>query len=113
MLDCRQCDVAKISDPTRIYDFLNGLPDRIGMTRIAPPYVFPYAGNDPTLVGITGMVLIAESHISIHSFTERSYAFLDCFSCKPFDPEPVVQWTIETFGVQAFDQHLQIRGVGF
>ncbi|TAD95632.1 MAG: adenosylmethionine decarboxylase [Bacteroidetes bacterium] len=34
-------------------------------------------------VGITGIVLIAESHFSIHTWPEHQYAAVDFFTCSP------------------------------
>ncbi len=36
--------------------------------------------------GITGVMVLAESHISIHTWPERSYAALDVFMCGVCDP---------------------------
>lgn len=33
------------------------------------------------LMGITGFILLAESHISIHTWPERKYVAIDIFSC--------------------------------
>jgi S-adenosylmethionine decarboxylase len=35
--------------------------------------------------GYTGMVVIAESHISIHTYPEDNYIAIDIFSCRAFD----------------------------
>ncbi len=113
MLDCRGCNYDKISNLDFVWNFLNDLPDRIGMTKIIQPYVFPYAGLIPEDKGITGMVVIAESHITFHSFTEKDYFFFDVFSCKPFDTDAVTRIVTETFEVKHYDRHNAIRGVEF
>ena len=113
MLDCRECDSSKINDHALIYQFLDELPERVGMTKIIPPYVFPYSGLVPEDKGVTGMVIIAESHLTFHSFTEKDYFFFDMFSCKPFDVEVVERHVIETFGVKSYQRHQANRGREF
>lgn len=58
-----------------IYEFLEHCPDLIHMTKIMPPYVFKYHAKVPEDWGVSGFVLIAESHISIHTFPERGLEF--------------------------------------
>lgn len=113
MLDCRKCNLDKISDVGYVFHVLNTLPDRIGMTKITQPYVFPYEGLVPEDKGVTGIVVIAESHLSFHSFTEKDYFFFDLFSCKPFDVEAAKQYLIEAFEVQEVYMHYVERGRGF
>src|SRR5574343_706393 len=72
-------------DLALIYRFLDELPAIIGMTRIMPPYVFRYKAPAATDSGISGVVLIAESHISIHTYPWHHYLSMDVFSCKDFD----------------------------
>jgi S-adenosylmethionine decarboxylase len=110
MLDCRECDVAKINDLELVHRFLDELPELIGMTKIIPPYAFRYSGLVPEDKGITGMVIIAESHLTFHSFVEKGYFFFDIFSCKPFDIELVVRYVVETFGVKDYDRFDCSRG---
>jgi len=113
MLDCRECDLNKISDHALVYKFLDELPELIGMTKIIPPYVFPYDGLVPEDKGVTGVVIIAESHLTFHSFTEKDYFFFDIFSCKPFDIEFVERHVIETFGVKSYERFHSERGRHF
>ena len=40
--------------------------------------------------GITGIAILAESHISIHTWPEISYAALDVFMCGQCDPNKAI-----------------------
>ena len=74
-----------------IYQLLDQYPADIGMTKISTPYVLRYVGAEPEEWGISGFVLIAESHISIHTFVERCYVNIDVFSCKDFDADRAIR----------------------
>lgn len=113
MMDCRGVSFEKCNDLRYIWEFLNDLPDKIGMTKIVQPYVFPYSGLVPEDKGITGVVVIAESHLTFHSFTEKDYFFFDLFSCKPFDTDWVAQEVIRAFEVKDPVIHCVERGEHF
>ena len=75
----------KLRDMDLIRKFLDKYPATIGMTKISPPQVHIYHGQVPKDWGVSGFVLIAESHISIHTFPDRGYINIDIFSCKEFN----------------------------
>ena len=47
--------------------------------------------------GISGVAVLAESHISIHTWPERGYAALDVFMCGSARPEAAVDVLREAF----------------
>jgi S-adenosylmethionine decarboxylase len=48
--------------------------------------------------GISGVVVIAESHLSIHTWPEYSYAAVDIFTCgEVIEPELAVSYLIKNF----------------
>jgi len=62
---------------------LNNLPSLLGMKILLEPQVVYASGNnkkDPG--GWTGFVVIAESHISIHTFPLRGFVSIDVYTCK-------------------------------
>lgn len=75
-LDLYGCSKEKLSDKDFIYKLLDELPELIGMHKITQPFVTDYPGrpNSFDKGGISAFVLIAESHITIHTFVEQSYA---------------------------------------
>ena len=113
MLDGYGCDREQLEDLSLIYNFLSEYPAKIEMTKIMPPYVFRYDARKPEDWGISGFVLIAESHISIHTFPEKNYLSLDIFSCKEFDSKRAISYVKKLFGVQKSEVKLLDRGLEF
>ena len=110
MLDLRQCNEEKLKDYNLVFDVLHDLPGKIGMTKITQPYVFPYSGLVPEDKGLTGTVIIAESHISVHTFQEKDYCFVDVFSCKNFDVDFAAEYLVNAFESKEYDKHVVSRG---
>jgi S-adenosylmethionine decarboxylase len=113
MLDGYGCDKQKLQDLNLIYRILDELPNQIGMTKIMPPYVFKYSGVRPEDWGLSGFVLIAESHISIHTFPEKHFVSVDIFSCKAFDANFAGAYLKEAFGMTKVDVTVLDRGTEF
>ena len=103
----------KLEDIEHIYRLLDGMPDEIGMTKIMPPYVFRYEGSKPEDWGVSGFVLIAESHISIHTYPEKNYLSLDIFSCKEFDVARATKIVQDYFSIQKVEKKVFNRGTEF
>ncbi len=78
-------DAAKMWDAELIRGFLTDCPATLGMTRITDPRVVEYSAPKFEDSGVSGFVIIAESHISIHTFPHRNYVNIDIFSCLSFD----------------------------
>jgi S-adenosylmethionine decarboxylase len=113
MLDGYGCDQSKLQDLDLVYGLLEELPARIGMTRLMPPYVFRYAGARPEDWGLSGFVLIAESHISIHTFPEKSFVSVDIFSCRAFDADLAARALRSALGMARVETRVLDRGTGF
>jgi S-adenosylmethionine decarboxylase len=92
---------------------LDRYPEQIGMTKIAHPHVYRYEGSKPEDWGISGFVLIAESHISIHTFPKRRFVWVDIFSCKGFDAERAVADMREHFGLADVQTRVLARGLEY
>jgi len=113
MVDGYGSDQDKLTDINYIYDFLSNYPAEIEMTKIMPPYVFRYSGVRPEDWGISGFVLIAESHISIHTFPEKRYLSLDIFSCKEFNGQKAIEDVKRLFSLEKIEIRNLERGLEF
>jgi S-adenosylmethionine decarboxylase len=77
------------------------------------PYVVSYAGSDREASGLSGFVLIAESHVSIHTFPLDGYVSIDVFSCKPFDTGAAKREIARQFGMARMECNTLDRGVEY
>ncbi|MBI4620462.1 MAG: adenosylmethionine decarboxylase [Desulfobacterales bacterium] len=103
----------KMENIELIYNFLDTYPEKMEMTKIMPPYVFKYLGKKPEDWGLSGVVLIAESHISIHTFPLKQYLSLDIFSCKTFDSDNAIHLIKDMFCLTKTEVKLLNRGLEF
>ena len=85
---CRDPD-----DALSIEGILRRAATAAGATIIATHFhAFPSAG------GVTGMVLLAESHISIHTWPEHGFAAVDIFMCGPAKAEAAMEVIRDALG---------------
>ena len=103
----------KLASLDLVYQFLDSYPGEIDMKKIMPPYVFKYYGVKPEDWGVSGVVLIAESHISIHTFPEKNYLSVDIFSCREFNIEQAASYIKELFELDKMELNLLDRGLEF
>ncbi|MGH8548067.1 MAG: adenosylmethionine decarboxylase [Methylococcales bacterium] len=60
--------------------------------------------------GISGVAVLAESHISVHTWPERDFAAFDVFMCGHARPEKAIEVFEETFSPRRIEVVEQIRG---
>ena len=60
--------------------------------------------------GITAIALIAESHISIHTWPEFEYAAVDIFTCGEKDPWPALRFLEKALGAKKVKVKERKRG---
>jgi S-adenosylmethionine decarboxylase len=64
-------------------------------------------------MGVTGVALLAESHISIHSWPEHHYAAVDIFMCGTAnDPDAALTLIAEALGARIENRVALRRGYG-
>ena len=104
-------DPAKMWDVDLVRRFLADYPSVLGMTKLCEPQVLTYNGPKAEDSGVSGFVIIAESHISIHTFPHRDYVNMDVFSCKSFDNERALRDMKELFSLTEVRTWILDRGL--
>ncbi|WP_142827651.1 adenosylmethionine decarboxylase [Planococcus soli] len=62
--------------------------------------------------GVSGVVIISESHLTIHSFPEHGYASVDVYTCGDLDPTIAAKYIAEALGSTSSELVEIPRGMG-
>ncbi|MAG19977.1 adenosylmethionine decarboxylase [archaeon] len=93
----------KLNDEVLIERFLENLVVQLKMNKLNN-VVIKRVENEGDKDGITGFVLLKESHASIHTFPEKGFFHADVFSCKDFSKERVIEMLKEEFLMKEFNE---------
>jgi S-adenosylmethionine decarboxylase len=95
--------------------WLEELPDVLGMSKLIEPCLIEVAARtekDPG--GITGFVLIAQSHLSVHTFPRRGFVSADVFTCQDhLDHGRIRESLIAAFKLGDVESNLIPRGTRY
>jgi len=111
-------DSDKLCDIPFWEDLLEELVETVKMTPLSRPTVVysecdNAAWDPPHATGVSGYIVLAESHISFHTFHESQFVFLDIFSCKPFDYNDVFDVLEKKLGAHDYHTNVVHRGKNF
>ncbi|NDI36707.1 adenosylmethionine decarboxylase [Chengkuizengella sediminis] len=63
--------------------------------------------------GVTILVMLSESHISIHTYPEKQFAAIDCYTCGvTVDPEKAINYLVSKLNPEQVHSKKIIRGLG-
>ena len=104
-------DSDQLADENVVRVILDQYPEIMGMTKITQPTVRRYTGSKPEDWGVSGFVMIAESHLAMHTFPERGLIWADIFSCKDFDAAPILEDLKQRFHFREMDVRVLERAL--
>ena len=101
LLELYRCDCEKLNDESFLRCILNRA------SKLANATVLNLISNKFEPQGVTAIALLAESHISIHTWPESNYSAVDIFTCgQNMLPELASQYLIES--LKAEEHNLRI-----
>lgn len=63
--------------------------------------------------GATVLVMLSESHLSIHTYPERGFAAIDCYTCGELvDPQLAIDYLVSVLNPEQTYAKKLIRGMG-
>ena len=95
LLEYYDCDPSSINDVSVVEKNMNDAAEACGATIIKSVF----HGFNP--IGVSGVVVISESHLAIHTWPEYGFAAVDIFTCgDTVDPHVAHALLKERFGAQ-------------
>ena len=63
--------------------------------------------------GATVLVMLSESHLSIHTYPERGFAAIDCYTCgETVDPQLAIDYLVSVLRPEKVFAKKLTRGIG-
>lgn len=88
------CSPSVLNDPQVIEQYMNAAADASGATIVQS--VFHHFSPH----GVSGVVVVQESHLAVHTWPEYGYAAVDYFSCGPVDVDAAFRLLEKSFGAE-------------
>jgi S-adenosylmethionine decarboxylase len=115
MIDGYNAPRQLLANQVYLWSLLEDLPKLIGMHSIAEPQLVEVGELNPKDPGgLSGFVMIAESHISFHTFPARGFITMDLYTCQSgIDREWVIDLLKTSFALKDADVFVQERGMRY
>jgi len=105
-------DGKDLASVAKMKEFFNLIIKKVKFTVVLKPVFYKFKPRiKGDLAGITGMCVVSESHISIHTWPERNYFAFDIFSCSDFDEDKVITIISELFNTSEIYSQIIERGI--
>ena len=106
VVDARGCTPAALRDRALIEAFVARVLREVSLNAVLPPLVHVFPGEG----GITAMVLLAESHLTLHTFPEHGTLTANLYCCTERAPWLWEERVAEMFGAARVDVRTLARG---
>ena len=105
----------KLNNGQLVEKVLNELPEKVNMHKIYGPVTLECQECNPKdSGGYSGFVMIAESHISCHTFPWRKFVSIDVYTCgSSMDKKFIVNYFKKAFELKKVELNFIKRGTKF
>lgn len=94
IVDMKGCDLSDLTQE-KLGKFLIDLVDRVKMVRHGEPMFWEDHSGIPHLDGISAIQFIETSNVVCHALPMLKAIYLNLFSCKPFDADDALQFSMQ------------------
>jgi S-adenosylmethionine decarboxylase len=106
IVDAGGCDTSRLRDPRLLRELLERIVDELGLAVVGEPAwnVFPGEG------GVTGLLLLSESHLACHTYPEFGVATFNLYCCRERPPWPWAERLRDALGAATVTVRTVARG---
>ena len=104
IIELYKCGTTLLSDPKQIEIILQETALVMGATIVQSNF------HHFTPLGVSGVVIIKESHLTIHTWPEHGYAAVDVFTCGEIQLEKGIDFLKKKFETEEVEVQLLERG---
>jgi len=112
-LDLHNCDPELVENKDKIKEYLITLCDKvINIERYGEPIIYRFGKKEDGVEGYTAIQLVVTSDVACHfgvDLNGKGYAYIDIFSCAPYDPEKATKFTAEFFRAKSYNKNVLYR----
>jgi S-adenosylmethionine decarboxylase len=109
MLELYGCNREVLTNEPLLRRVLDEYPGRVDMEKVSPVHLYDIETSNPLDAGMSGFVVIAQSHISMHAWPEYGEVDIDICSCKEFSQEDAIAFAKEVFQTEDIETHFVVR----
>jgi S-adenosylmethionine/arginine decarboxylase-like enzyme len=113
LLDCYECSHEAIDNLDIGYTFLEEAVEVLGVHKQAPPYIFRTPTEFEDKAGLSGVVMLVESSIVLHTLCVRDYVSIDYYTCSIIDrykKSALIELAQDTFNPTHIETQFLKRG---
>ena len=106
LVDASGCPAGRLRSLAALEGLFARIIDELALHPVRPPawHAFPGEG------GLSGMVVLSESHLACHTFPEHGYAAFSLYCCRPRPEWPWAARLAELLGATVVTVHAVARG---
>jgi S-adenosylmethionine decarboxylase len=107
IVDAHGCNAEVLRSITALEALFGRIIEELQLRPVNAPIWHQFPGEG----GVTGVVLLSESHLSVHTFPESGFAAINLYCCRPREPWGWEAALTELLGAQQVRVRVEKRGV--
>ncbi len=106
LVDAKGCDAERLRDAGALASLFEALIVALELKVVGTPqwHTFPAPG------GVTGLALLSESHLTLHTFPEHGFAALNLYTCRERERPDFAPFLQKHLGATQVEVRELVRG---